>query len=43
MADTFEIGEILLGDDQGLIHKAAGGWVREAGKKDRQGLLGFLD
>jgi 3-methyladenine DNA glycosylase AlkD len=43
VADTFEIAEVLLGDDQDLIHKAAGGWVREAGKKDRQRLLGFLD
>jgi len=43
VADTFEIAEVLLGDDQDLIHKATGGWVREAGKKDRQRLLGFLD
>ena len=40
---TLEIAEVLLGDDQDLIHKAAGGWVREAGKKDRPRLLGFLD
>ncbi len=26
-----------------LIHKAAGGWLREAGKRDRQRLLSFLD
>jgi 3-methyladenine DNA glycosylase AlkD len=41
--DTFEIAEILLGDDHDLIHKATGGWWREAGKKDRQRLLRFLD
>src|SRR5919112_1861961 len=41
--DTFEIAEILLGDDHDLIHKATGGWLREAGKKDRQRLLRFLD
>ena len=41
--DTFEIAEILLGDDHDLIHKATGGWLREAGKNDRQRLLRFLD
>jgi 3-methyladenine DNA glycosylase AlkD len=41
--DTFEIAEILLDDDQDLIHKATGGWLREAGKKDHGRLLGFLD
>ena len=34
---------MLLNDDQDLIHKAAGGWLREAGKKDRPKLLSFLD
>ncbi len=43
LSDTFEIAEVLLGDDHDLIHKATGGWVREAGKRDRQRLLGFLD
>lgn len=41
--DTFKIAEMLLGDKEDLIHKAAGGWLREAGKKDRQRLLKFLD
>ena len=41
--DTFGIAEALLGDDHDLIHKAAGGWVRESGKKDRRRLLSFLD
>ena len=41
--DTFKIAELLVKDKHDLIHKAAGGWVREAGKKDRVRLLAFLD
>lgn len=40
--DTFAIAALLLDDDQDLIHKATGGWLREAGKKDPQRLLRFL-
>ncbi|CAG7659019.1 DNA alkylation repair protein [Paenibacillus allorhizosphaerae] len=43
VADTFKIGEILVHDDQHFIQTALGGWVREAGKRDRQALLSFLD
>ncbi len=43
VADTFEIAEMLLEDEHDLIHKATGGWFREAGRKDRQRLLSFLD
>ncbi|RPE12424.1 DNA alkylation repair protein [Chitinophaga lutea] len=41
-ADTFKIAEMLLKDKEDLIHKAAGGWVRQAGKGDRDQLLAFL-
>jgi 3-methyladenine DNA glycosylase AlkD len=41
--DTFKIAEMLLNDKQDLIHKAMGGWLRAAGKKDRKKLLNFLD
>jgi 3-methyladenine DNA glycosylase AlkD len=41
--DTFAIAEILIDDDQDLIQKAVGGWVRECGKKDRARHLEFLD
>jgi 3-methyladenine DNA glycosylase AlkD len=41
--DTFKIAEMLVKDKEDLIHKAAGGWVRQAGKSDKQKLLSFLD
>jgi 3-methyladenine DNA glycosylase AlkD len=41
--DTFGIAALLLDDEEDLIHKATGGWLREAGKMDRQRLLSFLD
>lgn len=43
VADTFAIAEMLLADDHDLVHKAVGGLLREAGKKDREQLLRFLD
>jgi 3-methyladenine DNA glycosylase AlkD len=43
VSDTFDIAEILANDDHDLIHKATGGWLREAGKKDLPRLLDFLD
>jgi 3-methyladenine DNA glycosylase AlkD len=41
--DTFKIAEILVHDPHDLVQKAVGGWVREAGKKDLQKLINFLD
>jgi 3-methyladenine DNA glycosylase AlkD len=41
--DTFQIAEMLLHDKHDLIQKATGGWLREAGRRDRQKLLRFLD
>jgi 3-methyladenine DNA glycosylase AlkD/uncharacterized protein YdhG (YjbR/CyaY superfamily) len=41
--DTFELAVMLLDDKEDLIHKAAGGWVREAGKQAPQKLISFLD
>ncbi len=41
--DTFRIAEMLLGDDQDLIHKAIGWALRAAGDHDQARLRGFLD
>ncbi|ASO20753.1 3-methyladenine DNA glycosylase AlkD [Actinoalloteichus hoggarensis] len=41
--DTFALAEILLGDEEDLIHKATGGWLREAGRRAPERLREFLD
>jgi 3-methyladenine DNA glycosylase AlkD len=40
---AFRTASKLLGDPEDLMHKAVGWTLREAGKKDRAGLLRFLD
>jgi 3-methyladenine DNA glycosylase AlkD len=41
--DTFKIAEILLKDNEDLVHKGTGWMLRFAGDKDRARLLSFLD
>jgi 3-methyladenine DNA glycosylase AlkD len=41
--DTFKISEMLLKDDEDLVHKATGWMLRFAGDKDPARLLTFLD
>lgn len=43
VGETFKIAEILVHDEHDLINKAVGGWIREAGKRDEQRLIEFLD
>ena len=41
--DTFWIAETLINDKEELINKAVGSWIREAGKKNEEKLIKFLD
>lgn len=43
LTDTFGIAEILLKDREDLIHKAVGGWIRQAGTKNKTQLIAFLE
>ncbi len=41
--DTFNIAKIVVHDKHDLIQKAAGSWIREAGKRNKKMLLDFLN
>jgi 3-methyladenine DNA glycosylase AlkD len=43
LTDTFGIAQILLNDREDLIHKAVGGWIRQAGTKNKAQLMAFLE
>ncbi len=43
LKDTFRIAKMLLDDKHDLIHKATGWMLREAGKRDREMLIEFLE
>jgi len=41
--ETFRIAELLVADQNDLVQKAVGSWIREAGKKDQRRLVRFLE
>jgi 3-methyladenine DNA glycosylase AlkD len=42
IADTLKLVELVLGDEEDLIHKAGGWMLREVGKRDETALKNFL-
>ena len=43
LQDTFDIADILLHHPHDLIHKAVGWLLREAGKRDKEALVHYLE
>ena len=43
LQDTFDIADILLHHPHDLIHKAVGWLLREAGKRDKDALVQYLE
>ena len=43
LEETFSLSKKLLGDKHDLMHKAVGWMLREAGKRDKQALVKFLE
>ena len=43
LQDTFDIADILLHHPHDLIHKAVGWLLREAGKRDKEALVTYLE
>jgi len=41
--ETFRVAELLVRDEDDLVQKAVGSWIREAGKKDQVKLIRFLE
>ncbi|WP_299555704.1 DNA alkylation repair protein [uncultured Tateyamaria sp.] len=41
--DTFRIADMLAGDGDDYVQKAVASWTREAGKRDAEALIAFLE